>query len=114
MMRVFWGLGILLLLVMLAFEALPLMSNTTLGTFRLMTRQRVLEQRIVKNVLVLAYRSSPDDHAEAISEHQTTLPIWEKVQNGLRNGDVSQGISPNLPGDIRLLLIQAQPDFVYL
>jgi hypothetical protein len=113
-MRVLGWLGIILLFFTLAFEALPLMSNTTLGTFRLMTRQRVLEQRIIKNVLVLAYRTSSDEHAEAISELQTTLPTWEKVQAGLRNGDTALGISPNLPEDIKLMLTQAQPDFAYM
>lgn len=114
LVRVLWGLGIFLLLVMLAFEALPLLSNTALGTFRLMTRQRVLEQRIVKNVMVLAYRTDQDEHAEAISELQTTLPVWEKVQKGLQDGDPSLSLSPNLPSDLKLLLTQAQPDFVYL
>lgn len=107
-------LGIFFLVVMLAFEALPLLSNTALGTFRLMTRQRVLEQRVVKNVMVLAYRTDQDEHAEAINELQTTLPVWEKVQRGLQDGDTTLGVSPNLPSDIKLLLTQAQPDFVYL
>jgi hypothetical protein len=113
-MRILGWLGIILLFFTLAFEALPLMSNTTLGTFRLMTRQRVLQQRIVKNVLILAYQTSSDEHVEAINELQTTLPVWEQVQKGLRLGDASLGISANLPGDIELLLTQAQPDFAYM
>jgi hypothetical protein len=114
LMRVLWGLGVFLLIITLAFEAIPLISGTSVATFRIMARQRVLEQRVVKDVLILAYRSSPEDHAEAISELQTTLPAWENFQNGLRAGDTSLGISPNMPGDVRLLLTQAQPDFTYL
>jgi hypothetical protein len=76
-----------------------------------MIRQRSLEERIVKNTLILAYRASPDERAEAINELQNTLPTWEKVQTGLRNGDASLGISPNLPTEVKLLLAKIQPNF---
>jgi hypothetical protein len=102
-----------LLLILLSFEALPLMPNSTLNTFHLAARQRVLEEHIVKNILVLAYRPQ-DEHADAISQIQTALPVWEQVENGLQKGDTSLGISPRLPQDMKLMLIQAQPDFVYL
>lgn len=114
-MPVLGWLGIFLLIITIAFEALPLLpTSNALVLFRFMARQRAFEERVVKNALILAYRSNPDEQAEAISELQTTLPYWEKVQNGLQNGDASLGISPNLPSEIKLLLIQAQPDFVYL
>ena len=108
------GLGIFLFIISIAFEALPLMSDTTIGTFRLMTRQRVFEQSIVKNALILYYRPSLSERSEAISELQTTLPVWEKVQIGLQNGSPSLGISSNLPSDVNTLIMQAQPDYVYL
>lgn len=106
--------GILLLFASLVFEAFPLMPNNTLNTFHLAARQRVLAEHIVKDIFILAYRSSPDDQAEAISEIQTALPVWEQVQTGLQNGDTSLGISPNLPGDMKLMLLQVQPDYAYL
>jgi len=112
-MRVLGGLGVFLLFASLAFEALPLLPNGTLNTFHLAARQRVLEEHIVKNVLILAYRPQ-DEHTEAISEIQTALPVWEEVENGLQNGDASLGISSHMPQDIKLMLLQAQPDFVYL
>lgn len=105
--------GVFLLIVSLTFEALPLMPNSTLNTFHLAARQRVLEEHIVKDILILAYRPS-SEHAEAVSEMQTALPVWEEVENGLQNGDTSLGISPRLPSDVKLQLSQAQPDFVYL
>lgn len=106
------GLGLFLLLISVVFESLPLIpGSTTLDTFRLMIRQRSLEERIVKNTLILAYRASPDERAEAINELQNTLPTWEKVQTGLRNGDASLGISPNLPTEVKLLLAKIQPNF---
>jgi len=106
--------GIFLLVVSLLFESLPFMPDNTLNTFHLAARQRVLEEHIVKDVLILAYRPSPDEHAEAISEMQTALPVWEQVQVGLQNGDASLGISPHLSGDVKLMLLQTQPDYTYL
>lgn len=116
LMRVMGSFGIVLLLIIIALEALPLLNNTdSINIFHLVARQRVLEERVVKDALILAYRASPDEHAEAISEMQTSLPTWEKVQNGLQNGDGSIGIPQNyLPSDLKLLLTQTQPDFTYL
>ncbi|OLD63409.1 MAG: hypothetical protein AUF65_02420 [Chloroflexi bacterium 13_1_20CM_50_12] len=106
-----WGIfGILLILFSIAFSALPLIPNSTLGVIRIIARQRAIGQQIVKDVLILAYRPPPE-HVQAISEIQNALPVWEQVQAGLQNGDSSLGISPNLPGDIKLLLLQAQSDF---
>ncbi len=112
--RALGWLGVFLLLASLAFEALPLIPRNTLNTFHLAARQRVLEEHLVKDIFMLAYRTDSDDHAEAISEMQTALPAWERVQNGLLNGDASLGISPNLPGDVKIMLLQSQPDFSYL
>jgi len=106
-------LGVFLFIVSIAFEALPLMHSNALGTFHLIARQRVLEQRIVTDVLILAYRPQ-EEHAEALSELQTALPVWERVQKGLMNGDDTLGISPNLPSNIKLYLLQMQPDFSYM
>lgn len=102
--------GVLLILISIGFGVFPLMPNDTLDVIRLIARQRTLEQLIAKDTLILAYRPT-DDHVQAISELQNTLPAWEKVELGLQNGDASLGISPNLPGNIKLLLLQAQSDF---
>lgn len=106
-----WGIfGILLIFFFIAFAALPLFPNSTLGVIRIIARQRTLEQIIVKDVLILAYRPAPD-HVQAISEIQNALPTWEQVQTGLQKGDDSLGISHNLPPEIHLLLLQSQSDF---
>lgn len=113
-MRILGWFGIFLLLIILAFEGMPLLpSDNTLNTFHLAARQRVLEERIVKDTLILAYRPS-NEHAQAIAELQTALPVWEEVQGGLQIGDQSMGISPHLPGDMKMLLLQAQPSFAYI
>lgn len=108
--RVLGVFGIILILFSIAFAALPLLPSSTLGVIRIIARQRTLEQLIVKDVLILTYRSS-GDRVQAISEIQNALPTWEKVQAGLQNGDESLGISSNLPGEINLVLLQAQSDF---
>lgn len=112
--RILGGFGIFLLIISLAFEALPLLPNNTLNVFSTIALQRTLGQRVAKNALVLAYRSSPDERTEAISELQNVLPYWEKVQSGLRNGDPSLGIPTHLPPDISLLVAQSQPDYAYM
>jgi hypothetical protein len=86
------------------------MPNSTLSVIRVIARQRTIEQLIVKDVLIMAYRPTAD-HVQAISELQNALPNWEKVQNGLQNGDADLGISSNLPSDIKLLVLQSQSDF---
>jgi len=113
LMPILGWLGIFLFIVSILFEALPLMRGNGLNTFHLIARQRVLEQRIVTDVLTLAYRPD-DEHPEALSELQTALPVWEKVQIGLQKGDDSLGISPNLPSNVKLYLLQMQPDFSYM
>lgn len=111
--RILGWFGVFILLVCIAFQALPLMPNSGLNTFHLAARQRVLEERIVKDVLILACRPQ-DEHTEAISEMQTVMPVWEEVEKGLQNGDTSLNISPNLPGDFKMMMLQAQPDYSYL
>jgi hypothetical protein len=106
-----WGIfGIILILFSIGFAALPLIPNSSLDVIRITVRQRALEERIVKDALTLTYQ--PSSRVQAVSELQNTLPVWEQVQNGLMNGDTSLGISPNQPSDTKLLLLQAQSDFV--
>jgi MFS superfamily sulfate permease-like transporter len=108
--RIMGIFGILLILFFIAFAALPLIPNSTLGVIRIIARQRTIEQLIVKDVLILAYRPT-SEHVQAISELQNSLPVWEKVEAGLQNGDDSLGISPNLPPEVKALILQAQSDF---
>lgn len=114
LMRIMGTAGIILVLIIIASDALPIISNTnSISIFHLVARQRALEERLVKDTLLLTYRSSTDE-AEAVSEMQTALPLWEKVQNGLYSGDPSLGMPQRLPSDLKLLIVQAQPDFFYL
>jgi hypothetical protein len=108
--RILGIFGVLLILISIGFSMFPLLPHDTMSVIHLIARQRTIAQLVVKDTLILAYRPA-DDHVQAISELQNALPAWEKVELGLQNGDTSLGISPNLPGDIKLLLLQAQSDF---
>jgi hypothetical protein len=112
--RILGGFSVFLLIISLAFEALPLLPSNTLNSFKVISLQRALGQRIAKDALILAYDNSPDERTEAISEMQNVLPYWEKIQNGLQHGDTSLGIPSNLPSDISLIAAQSQPDFTYM
>jgi hypothetical protein len=73
--------------------------------------QQAREQRIVKNVLILDDHPSEDDKARAISQLQRVLPVWERVQHGLLNGDAELGLPRRVPENIDLVLRQALPSF---
>jgi hypothetical protein len=73
--------------------------------------QQAREQRIVKNALLLDDHPSEEDKARAISQLQRVLPIWERVQNGLLNGDAGLGLPRRVPENIDLVLRSALPSF---
>lgn len=60
----------------LAFNVPDIISKTDLQSTR--------AQRITKDALLLAYSSSSNEHALAVSELQITLPAWEAQQATLR------------------------------
>jgi acetolactate synthase regulatory subunit len=80
---------------------LPFFFNST-DIINQTALQSVRAQRIAKDVLILAYRPV-GDHAQAISEMQNTMPVWESEQRTLQ-------LIVN--SDSHLLVNQSQPDFV--
>ena len=103
--------GILLVLVLSGFLALPL-DNREFALVSQVGLQRTRAEVIVKDVMVLAYRPE-SEHAQAISQLQLALPIWQQVQDALINGkgNRSLGIPANAPGDVALQVAAAQPDY---
>lgn len=63
--------------------------------------QSMRAQRMSKDVLILTYRPSIST-AQAISEIQNTLPVWEQEQSTL---NATVGL------DSRPLFVQSQPDY---
>lgn len=103
-----------LLLVLLGFLAIWVAYTSPAGFMAQVATQRGREQRIVKNALVLAYRTDPRERAVALAELQDVLPIWEQVQKGLLVGDRSLGLPRNIPGNIVFILASANTDYVPL
>jgi len=93
--------AIALLVLLIAFQLVPLTFNET-AILSQVGQQKTRSQRIAKDVYVLAYRPN-DEHAQAISELQNTLPSWEQTQAQLQHIRIS--------GNIDVYIVQSQPDF---
>src|SRR5436853_1355459 len=105
---------IVLLLLLIAFQSVWVTHGSATSLMNEVGLQRTRSQRIVKDVLILAYRSSSQEKAQALNELQTTLPLFQQTQAGLQAGDDSRGLPKRPPQDIQLLLIQSQSDYVSL
>lgn len=106
---------IAILLASTLLEILPTLPNSlnsVVNAIHLTNQQYALAERISKDVLTLTQPGS--DHSQAILELQVTLPAFEKNQNGLQTNDPSLGLPAHIPGDIQLLIIQSQADYVAL
>jgi hypothetical protein len=89
-----------LLIALIAMQILPLLFNEP-ALINQTAMQSTRAQRIAKDALVMAYRPS-NEHSQAVSEMQDTLPQLEAEQLQLRTL-----ISP----DAQLLVTQSQPDY---
>lgn len=106
--------GMILLLGAILLETLPVLPSsvpTTVSIIHRVNQQGSFAERIDKDVLILAYRPEAE-HAQAISELQVTLPVFEKVQAGLQGGDASLNLPMRRPQDVQLLLLQSQSDYI--
>lgn len=73
--------------------------------------QRTRMQAITKDVLILAYRPTAD-HAQAISELQIVLPLYEQTQRGLQMGDTALMLPAHVPETVQTLMIASQSDYL--
>jgi hypothetical protein len=73
--------------------------------------QRAREQHMLKDILVLSYRSQTTERSVALSELQDTLPLWEQTQQGLQSGNKALGLPKHPPSDVALQLTQTQSDY---
>jgi hypothetical protein len=74
--------------------------------------QRMRVERLAKDVLVLANHPTLPAQAQATSEIQDTLPIWQKTQVGLQAGDASLGLPQTGDSGIIAMVSLAQIDFL--
>lgn len=109
--RMFYISGILFLLISIATDVWPLMPNEGVQVIRRISQQKGFSERIAKNALILVH----GDEAlrpQAVNELQTTLPVWERIQQGLEKGDASLGLPGSTPREVDALISQVRTDFI--
>ena len=109
--RMFYISGILFLLISIATDAWPLMPNEGVQVIRRISQQKGFEERIAKNALILVY-GDKTLRPQAVNELQTTLPVWERIQQGLEKGDASLGLPGSTPREVDVLISQIRTDFI--
>jgi hypothetical protein len=101
----FWG-NVIARVLLLAFHVLCLFSALVFEPPIILTDislQHTRCERVAKDVLVLQYHwSNTSERAQAISELQDLLPLWEREQATI-------GRSKN--AQVQLFMLQAAPDF---
>lgn len=80
--------AILLLIILAGFQALPVFQDNSAEVVNDAGLQRTRCQIIAKSVYVLAYRPKAE-HAQAVSDLQTTLPLWQQEQENLTSSVTS-------------------------
>lgn len=93
------ALGLLLLLIVA--QSIPL-TYSEADWLVIASVQSARGQRIAKNAFTLAYRPD-EERAQAVSELQNLLPVWENQQEKLQEARNA---------DLHALVIQSQPDFM--
>ncbi len=74
-------------------------------------RQRMLSQKLTKEVLLLAQQQDPQLHAQARQLLGETLQTWQRVHKGLRQGDTQLDLPGNNSKAIQLLFEKIEPSF---
>ncbi|MCS6822036.1 MAG: type IV pili methyl-accepting chemotaxis transducer N-terminal domain-containing protein, partial [Microscillaceae bacterium] len=73
-------------------------------------RQRMLSQRIVKNVLILNGRQENTVLQKALTELEASLKLWEKSHKGLQKGDKDLKLPPDANTDsIKQIFLRLNP-----
>lgn len=101
---------IILLILLGLFQSIWVLSGSGTSIMNQVGLQRVRVQAITKDVLILAYRPV-DEHVQSVSELQNVLPMWEKVQLGLQQGDKSLQLPAHPPDEVLQALALARSDY---
>jgi hypothetical protein len=113
-MLVTLGLSIFLLVALAVCEVLPVTNGNNDAAIQRQTDEQLTRTELmVKDVFALAYRPATG-RAQSVSELQIQLPAFQRVQNGLMNGDASLGLPVNPSNGVKLALLDAQPDYLQL
>lgn len=74
-------------------------------------RQRMLSQKLNKEVLLLSHSQSTEDSKVQVDTIQATLNRWEKAHQLLQLGDESQDFSVDNSSEIKGMFEEINPDF---
>jgi nitrate/nitrite-specific signal transduction histidine kinase len=74
-------------------------------------RQRMLSQKISKDVLILETVTDPTVRAARIQELQQSVTLWEQSQQGLQNGDAQQGLPATTSSAVKQLFSVIGPNY---
>jgi signal transduction histidine kinase len=74
-------------------------------------RQRMLSQKLTKQILILNYVSDPQSNQNAIAEATNILNLWKSSQNALLLGSDSLNFSGTKSVEIEKLFNSIQPNF---
>jgi methyl-accepting chemotaxis protein len=81
------------------------------GVINIAGRQRMLSQRLSKAALVLEVTTDPTERATRSQELQQVVALWESSQQGLQQGDLSQGLPGNNSPQVTHLFASINPSF---
>jgi len=108
-------IGIVLLLFLLfGFTCVWVAFGSPANVMNAVGAQRMRVERLTKDVLILANHPTVSTRAQAVSEVQDTLPVWQETQTGLQVGDSALGLPKRPYADVVTLVIGAGVDYVPL
>jgi len=74
-------------------------------------RQRMLSQKISKDVLILENATDPTMRMVRTEELQQAVTLWQQSQQGLQNGNVQLGLPSTTSVDVKRLFSAIEPNY---
>lgn len=97
--------GVFLLLIMLAFEAIPVVQPSAANAIYQAGLQGTRSQVITKDMLILETQTDQESRSQAISDLQVLLPLFEQEQSTLTSYRLT---------DVNVLMSNARSDYLAL
>jgi len=74
-------------------------------------RQRMLSQKISKDVLILENATDPTVRMVRTEELRQAVTLWQQYQPGLQNGSAELDLPPNVSPDVKRLFSVIEPNY---
>ncbi|MFC1478627.1 ATP-binding protein [Candidatus Margulisiibacteriota bacterium] len=109
------GLSLIAFLIILA-QVLTIRTHnrqlTDAPVINLSGRQRMLSEKIAKEVLLLAQSTSPEMREKHLSQLSITSTVWSRVHRGLRYGDKGLKLPGKNSAEVQKLLAEVDRDYL--